>query len=176
MKWSLSISNQNRKRATYVLIVLIPVYTGWVYIPILSDIEQITKPLKPLNFTESIDFNTVVQGTTYTSGTAVEVALNITYPLGILVVNENVSIVATAFLSITPQSNNLTSFYVGFQNGLLSPPMYQKVAPSLGETLVPLIGYMNFTNPFGQKYPNGGNAIDVANMTIEWPVEVVISQ
>lgn len=135
-----------------------------------DEYNNLIKPPQPLNFVEPIAINTISEGSAFVQDTDIAVNLNITYPLGTLIVNENVNIFATAFLNITTKSANLTSFIIGFQNGLASPITYRNN--------IPLNGIFQFYNPYA--VPNAeaqsitlfnNTSVAYGNMTIVWHAE-----
>lgn len=132
LNWASLNWHNSRKVATFVMIGLIFAYVLWIYSPIATSIEQINQPSQPLSFEEPIAVNTLPDTAAFVQSTDIAVDLNITYPLGILIVNESVSIFATTFMNISINSANLTSFIIGFQNALADPTVYKNGIPHNG--------------------------------------------
>jgi hypothetical protein len=144
-----------------------------------TEYDELIKPLQPLTVLEPIAFNPAGRQGYIVPYTDIEIALSVTYPNGILVTNENVSVVATVFWNITNNdAENMTSFYLTFQNAVDYPLTFQNLTyqDKNFQTYFPMSGYFSFDNVMSMTNKTGryyltGTALMQANRTIMWQQE-----
>ena len=119
-----------------VLILFFVVVSTYYIITISEEYAEVTSSPEP--HTLVIPFNINLKGQTGFVETDVSVGLNLTYPTGILVVNEPVEIIGIAAL-LEENANNIDHISLSFQNCFAHPLNFSQWG-------IPEQGFINFIN------------------------------